>query len=110
MIVERGRLFTIIGRRTFSAAMNCANALEQHTNTLFVGEPTGTSPNHYGDAARIVLPHSGLSVFASTLYWQDSSPQDTRPWIAPHLPVAMTREDYLANRDPALEAILEYGA
>jgi hypothetical protein len=40
-----GRLFTIIGRRTFSAAMNLANDLEKHTNTVFVGEPTGSSPN-----------------------------------------------------------------
>jgi hypothetical protein len=107
-INRRGTLFTIIGRRTFSAAMNCANALEQHTKTLFVGEPTGTSPNHYGDAARIVLPHGGLAVFASTLYWQDSTPTDTRPWIAPHLPVELTREDYLANRDPVLEVISRY--
>ena len=105
---QRGRLFTIIGRRTFSAAMNCANALEQHTHTLFVGEPTGASPNHYGDAARIVLPHSGLAVFASTLYWQDSTPTDTRPWIAPQIPVPLTRADYLANRDPVLDAILRY--
>ncbi|MFL5735231.1 MAG: hypothetical protein ACJ78Q_18900 [Chloroflexia bacterium] len=105
---EKGRLFTIIGRETFSAAMNCANALEKHTNTLFVGEPTGTSPNHYGDAERIVLPHSGLSVFASTLYWQDSLPYDDRRWIEPQIPAMLTREDYLANRDPAMEAILRY--
>jgi hypothetical protein len=105
---RKGRLFTIIGRGTFSAAMNCANALEQHTHTLFVGEPTGTSPNHFGDAAPVVLPHSGLTVYASTLYWQDAMPWDDRPWIEPHIPARLTREVYLANRDPALEAILAY--
>ena len=50
----------------------------------------------------------GVTVFASTLYWQESTPQDTRPWIAPDLPVAMTRAAYLANRDPLVEAILRY--
>jgi len=105
---QPGKLFTIIGRGTFSAAMNCVTALERHTHTLFVGEPTGASPNHYGDATPIVLPHSGLSVYASTLYWQESWPYDNRPWTAPNLPAPLTYAAALANRDPAMEAILAY--
>jgi hypothetical protein len=105
---QPGKLFTIIGRGTFSAAMNCVTALERHTHTLFVGEPTGASPNHYGDATPIVLPHSGLSVYASTLYWQESWPWDARPWTAPNLPAPLTYADILANRDPAMDAIRHY--
>lgn len=108
MVNQPGKLFTIIGRNTFSAAMNCVTALERHTHTLFVGEPTGASPNHYGDAAPIVLPHSGLPVYASTFYWQESWPWDTRPWTAPNLPAALTYADVLANRDPAMDAVLRY--
>ena len=105
---RRGKLFTVIGRRTFSAAQNCVNELEEHTNTLFVGEPTGTTPNHYGDAEPIVLPNSGLTVQASTLWWQDVDPRDRRPWTAPQIAVDLTSADYRANRDPVLAAILEY--
>jgi hypothetical protein len=101
-----GRLFTIIGRRTFSAAMNLTNDLEAHTRTLFVGEPTGSSPNHYGDAERHTLPNSGLDFWVSTLSWQYSFPTDTRPWVAPDLPVELSSEDYRTRLDPCLEAIL----
>jgi hypothetical protein len=64
---QPGKLFTIIGRHTFSAAMNCVNRMKLNTDTLFVGEPTASSPNHYGDNAPVVLPNSKLTVRLSTL-------------------------------------------
>ena len=103
-----GKFFVIIGRLTFSAAMNLAVDLERHTRALFVGEPTGARPNHYGENADIVLPHSGLRCTASALWWQYSDPRDDRPWIAPDIPAALWSADYAANRDPAVEAILRY--
>jgi len=103
-----GGFFTIIGRQTFSAAMNLAVDLERSTRVLFVGEPTGASPNHYGENGVIVLPHSGLEVSVSTLWWQYSTPYDDRPWIAPDLPARLSTVDYVANRDPAVDAALDY--
>jgi hypothetical protein len=107
-INQPGKLFTIIGRATFSAAMMLADDLEKHTRTLFVGEPTGASPNMYGDAEKIVLPNSELEVWASALHWVYSEPRDGRPWIAPNIPAALSSEDYRARRDPALDAILRH--
>jgi len=101
-----GKLFVVIGRRTFSAAMNLAVDLERHTRVLFVGEPTGSSPNHFGENAEIVLPHGGLRATAAALWWQHSLPYDDRPWIAPDLPAPLRSDDYAANRDPVLAAIL----
>jgi len=103
-----GKLFVIIGRHTFSAAMNLAVDLERHTRALFVGEPTGARPNHFGENADITLPHSGLRCTASALWWQYSSPRDDRPWIAPDVPAALWAADYAANRDPVLDAIMRY--
>jgi tetratricopeptide (TPR) repeat protein len=105
---QKGKLFAVIGRATFSAAQNLVNELEKHTNVIFVGEPTGGRPNHYGDAARIVLPNSGITFYASTLWWQDMDPRDDRPWIGPHVAVELTSEDYRTNNDPALNAILKF--
>src|SRR5215469_16738040 len=107
---QSGRLFTIIGRQTFSAAMNCVNRMKLNTNTLFVGEPTGSSPNSYGDNAPVVMPNSKLEVRLSTLWWQDMDPRDRRPWQAPDLSAELTFADYKAGRDPAMEAILHYKA
>jgi tetratricopeptide (TPR) repeat protein len=105
---QPGKLFTIIGRQTFSAAMNCVNRMKLNTNTLFVGEPTAASPNMYGDNAAVVLPHSKLSVRLSTLWWQDMDPRDKRVWQAPDLSAELTFADYRAGRDPAMDAILSY--
>lgn len=105
---QPGKLFTIIGRQTFSAAMNCVNRMKLNTNTLFVGEPTGSSPNQYGDNAPVVLPNSKLTVRLSTLWWQDMDPRDQRVWQAPDLATELTIADYHAGRDPALDAILNY--
>jgi tetratricopeptide (TPR) repeat protein len=47
-------------------------------------------------------------VRVSVYYWQDWEPWDTRLWTAPHLTAELTSEDYRANADPVLKAILDY--
>ena len=104
----KGKFFVIVGRETFSAAQNTVNDLEKYTNAIFVGEPTGASPNHFGDARRFTLPNSKFQVQASTLWWQDMDPRDERKWKAPDVAADMAFSDYRAGRDPAMEAILKY--
>jgi tetratricopeptide (TPR) repeat protein len=105
---KRGNLFVIIGRETFSAAQNTVNELEKYTNAIFVGEPTAATPNHYGDARNVVLPNSKIAIRASTLWWQDMDPRDTRKWTAPQIAAELTSADYKANIDPAMNAILKF--
>lgn len=105
---EKGKLFTIIGRSTWSAAQFLLNDLEKYTNTLFVGEPSGSQGNVYGDSRKITLPNSQITVRASVYYWQDWSPWDTRLWTPPHLTAELSSADYRTNTDPALQAILGY--
>jgi len=107
-INQHGRLFTILGRRTFSAAQNLVNEIEKYTETIFVGEPTSENVNFYGDIVQKTLPNSGLSVRLSHLWWQNLDPRDTRQWTAPQIAVDMTFDDYRNNRDPVMEAILNY--
>jgi len=96
-------VFVLIGRRTFSAAVTFATELEQNTNAIFVGEPTGGRPNGYGDSRKITLPSSGLTVRVSSLYHQDSDPRDFRDSIPPHLTVSASSADFMAHRDLALQ-------
>jgi len=103
-----GRLFVIIDRGTFSAAAQLAADLERETHEVFVGEPTGAAPDSPGDPARITLPASGLEVRISTVLWNGSDPRDPRPFIAPDQPASPAFADWLAHRDPALEAIRAY--
>jgi hypothetical protein len=106
-INQPGKLFVIVGRQTFSAAMCCAAQIDWHTKAIFVGEPTGSSPNFVGESAVIVhLPYSKLRASISDLYWENSVAMDYRTWIAPEIYTPPTFAAYRANRDPALEAIL----
>jgi hypothetical protein len=103
-----GRIFTIIGPGTFSAATQFALDLDLHTNTVFVGEPTGGRPNHYGEVGRFRLPNSQLEVRFSALYHQASDPTDMRTAIHPDIEATPSVGDFRAGRDAALEAIRSY--
>jgi tetratricopeptide (TPR) repeat protein len=105
---QTGKLFVIIGRYTFSAAINAAASINANTNAIFVGEPTPTGPNFVGESNIITLPYSKLRVSISDLYWQNTWTMDTRTWLAPLLYVPVTFEAYKSKRDPALETILAY--
>lgn len=102
--LDKERLAVLIGRRTFSSAI--LNALDLRTDTpaVFLGEPTGGKPNHYGEIQTLRLPESGLGVTYSTKFFQvlDGDPDA----IVPDVLVEPSFADYRAKRDPVLEAAL----
>ena len=107
---DPGSLFVITGGGTFSAAMMFSVDLARHTQAIFVGSPTGSSPNHFGDSRKLRLPRTGLTVRVSTLYWQYSDPRDGRSTIEPHLPVPTLVRDDRNGHDAPLEVVLRPGA
>ncbi len=107
-INQEGKLYVIIGRRTFSACQNLVNELDNYTNAIFVGEPTAENINFYGDNRKVVLPSSKLPVYLSFAWWQDKPQWEGGPHLAPHVEVEPSIADYLTNRDPVLEAALNF--
>jgi tetratricopeptide (TPR) repeat protein len=107
-INQRGKLFVIAGRNTFSAAQCGATQIERYTEAIFVGEPTGSCPNFVGETVRLDLPYSKMVASISDLYWQNSVAMDYRTWIGPQIYTPPTFAAYRAKRDPAMEAILAY--
>ena len=110
---QPGKLFVIIGRSTFSAAVWLVGDLQKHARAIFVGEPTGGKPNHYGmggvsGSTSFVLPHSRLVIEHSNEFMQRGVPGDDSPWKAPLFAAELGSEDYRTNRDPAMEIILNY--
>jgi hypothetical protein len=71
----------------------------------FVGEPSGSKGNAFGDSRKIILPNSGITVRASIFYWQEWFPLDTRDATIPKIAAPLTFDDYHKNVDPALAAI-----
>ena len=103
-----GELYVMISPRTFSAAQNAANRLERETFALFVGEPSGGGPNHYGDGQIGTGAATGITSLISTLPWFDSYPQDQRVWVMPDLPSPQLFADWRAGGDPALQIALTH--
>jgi tetratricopeptide (TPR) repeat protein len=109
-INQPGKLFVIIGRRTFSACQNLVNEISNYTNAIFVGEPTAENVNFYGDNRRVVLPKTKTPVYLSFAWWQDKPQWENAPWLAPQLAADMSMNEYRTNRDPSLEACLQYSS
>ena len=103
-----GHLFILTSSQTFSAAQNFVNNAEHWTQALFVGEPTGSAPNLWGDAKQFELPHTHLHPMVSTLFWENSDPRDARGWVKPDIPAGQTFADWKAGRDPVLNAALDF--
>jgi hypothetical protein len=106
---QPGKLFVILGRRTYSAAQNFSTSMERYTAAILVGEPTGSSPNFVGEESALTLPYSRVRGNVSDLFWETSWPHDQRIWLAPQIYVAPTFKDFSAGRDAALEAIMGRG-
>jgi len=100
------QLFILTARGSFSATQFYLEDLDRLSHGLLVGEPAAGKPISYGDAYRSIMPNSGIAVRTSISYWQ--SGQDHRPWTPIDVAVAYTFADYVAGRDPVLEAALSY--
>jgi hypothetical protein len=104
---QKGKIFVLIGRRTFSSALINAVEMKLETPALLAGEPTGGKPNHFGEVRTFKLPGSGWIVSYSTNYFKevDGDPLSLEPDILVRVDFA----DQLSGRDPVLEAALSYG-
>ena len=107
-INKTGKLYVIIGRRTFSACQNLVNELTNYTNAIFIGEPTAENINFYGDNKKVVLPNSKMPVYLSFAWWQDLPQWENGPYTQPNILVASSFSDYQANKDPVLEKALTF--
>jgi tetratricopeptide (TPR) repeat protein len=104
-INQRGKLFIIMGRNTFSAASNFIGQMLKHTNVITVGEPAGPV-NWFSDIERVLLPSGRIGFDVSTMYWQEGHALDNCGYCPPEYPVLVTAEDYFSGKDRALEKIL----
>src|SRR5262245_42403339 len=96
------RVAVLISRETFSAAMQFIIDLEQQTSAVFVGEPTGGSPNHFGNATPFQLPNSGLNAHVATVAWTTAGKDDKRLTREPDILVTHKSGPFFSGEDPTL--------
>jgi uncharacterized protein (TIGR03437 family) len=100
---QPGRLYVIVGRATFSAAMEHTNHLHDRTKAIFVGEPTGAKPRFQIRRGDFPLPYFGIRVSYSNGV---ENANDPGPTLIPDIPAGLTFQDYMNGVDRALNAIL----
>jgi len=103
-INQKGHLFVVIGRRTFSAAMVNAIDFRKETNAILVGEPIGERPNSYSENDEMTLPNSRLVVSYSTKYYKFLD--EDAPAVMPDKRIDPNWLDFKAGRDPVMDWIL----
>lgn len=97
-----GGLYVLTSGKTFSAAQNLTSRIERETWAVFVGEPSGGAPNHYGDGKP--FQSDGFVAHVSSLPWFDSDPLDKRIWTMPDVLVPLRFADWVTGRDAAMES------
>ncbi len=100
---QPGRLYVIVGRATFSAAMEASDFFRDETAAIFVGEPTGGMPRFVLRRGDFGLPYFGIRVSYSSGV---ENAKDTDPTLVPDIQTGLTFEQYMNGDDPALDAIL----
>jgi hypothetical protein len=101
---QKGKLFVVIGRQTFSAALANAVDFRNETNAILVGEPIGERPNSYSENDEMTLPHSRLVVSYSTKYY--AFVKEDVPAVLPDQRIDASWPDFREGRDPVLDWIL----
>ena len=100
------RLYVLIGREMFSAAMTNAADLASQTNATLVGEPIGERPNSYQEVASFFLPNSHLKLGVSIAFYEALPGQGDPDAVMPDLACPPTWPVFAEGRDDALECAL----
>jgi hypothetical protein len=103
----QGHLYALMGGHTYSSATFAVKAFRADLHAILVGEPSGNKPNHYGQAESFMLPNSRLKVQYATKHFHMVKDGDP-PAFYPDVPAAASLQDYLAGRDPVLDAALRH--
>jgi hypothetical protein len=117
-----GRIFILIGRGTFSAALVTAAILKGagRERVTLIGEPMGDGGHFWAEGATVMLPNSHIAVRYSTKFEdveQGCEDLDRCFWGAvafgprgvsldPEIRIDNSFADYAAGRDPVLEKAL----
>ncbi len=96
-------IFTIIGRKTFSSAVLNSIELKNSINPVFIGEPSGGKPNHFGEVMAFSLPYSQIKVRYSTKYF--SWLENDYSSLLPNIEIELNSNDIIEGNDPILDYI-----
>jgi hypothetical protein len=102
------QVYVLIGRANYSAGANLITDLERLADPVFVGEASSECCVINGDPSDFRLPYSRVTGRVAAVRWNLSwNAFDGRREMSPEVPAQLSASDYLAGRDPALEAVFK---
>jgi len=104
-IHDKGKLYVITGRDSYSSAIINIMDFKNSTNAILVGEETSGKPNHLGEIKNLKLPSSALTLQYSTKYFKRTD-QDLKT-ITPDKIIEPSFADFENGKDPVFEWILK---
>jgi hypothetical protein len=105
---EKGKLWVITDRYTFSAAVVLAAQIKQFTNALIIGEEARGNPNGSDNYENYTLPNSKIS-FGVTNRVKNHYPAILgSPYLPLDIPINYTFPDYMQGMDASFEYIKNY--
>ncbi len=99
---KKGRIYVLIGRKTYSSAVLTALSLKRQTNSIFLGEATSCNIDHFGEAKYFILPETRLKVSYSTRFF--SSYEKYTGCFKPDV----TIEETFAEYDKDIDSVIDY--
>lgn len=109
-------VFVLTGRATFSAGITHVVQLKQWAKATIVGEPVGDGLDMWSEGGNVLLPNSKLTVhYGNAFHGYSKRAYPDREIlndydvdsVAPDVTVEPSWSDYLAGKDPLLEAVLK---
>lgn len=105
----KGKVYVLIGPKTFSAAQWLATTLKDNELATIVGLPLGNQPSSQTGASILKLPHTKTLVTLSYLYGERPDRlKNTEDSLYPDVRVERTFYGVRAGRDEAFEWVLEH--
>lgn len=105
-INQKGKLFIMVNRGTFSAPIKHSGYFKESTNALFFGEPTGEMPYKGGPANFNKLTNSNLYIaYSKNIFEHLYEGVDT---IEPDYKIESNFNDYINGIDTVFEEIRNY--
>lgn len=100
------KVYTIIGKSTFSSAIINAIQIKKQLNGILVGTPTGGNVNGYGELKNFTLKNTPIAVWYSTKYFELIKGYE-KDSLYPDIYVEQNFENYLNGIDSEIEMILK---
>ena len=100
------KIYTIIGKDTFSSAIINAIQIKKQLDAILVGTPTGGNVNGYGELKKFTLKNTPIFVWYSTKYFELIKGYE-KDSLYPDIYVEQNFQNYLNGIDSEVDMILK---